>query len=447
MLTEEEELELLELEEAEAKAKATPVTPTETPQPEQKPGYLERVQNTANELALKAGESVKKEPSTLNKIVAPVKQFTGTMAAQLNESLPYRAIGKVAEPIIGAVSKAMPGTTAALGTLGKFYNKNAPESVKNIAGSIGDVSQMVPGVGALGKAIPKTAGFAAEKTGKSLTGMGKSVISSDAKIRDSVAKLAGKTPLEGVKKITDDIAKYEVESATGGFSGISTKAQKRINQEMQRGEQAISDFAAKNPGAAVDVDYTFLQLADDLAGGKEKSIFLNEDKAADLAIQIHSSLEKRGLTGLQPVSKLPEIKKAIDDGMNLFKKGSQQIELDPLPSKVGELSYLRLKNELEQHVPEIAESNKAVHDLITVKTAMEAAQKLAGNRNKLGITDLALIFGGPSLAANMGVSGGAMLAGIPGVALAGKKLAGDARGASAMIKSGRGFQKIGKYLK
>jgi hypothetical protein len=60
---------------------------------------------------------------------------------------------------------------------------------------------------------------------------------------------------------------------------------------------------------------------------------------------------------------------------------------------------------------------------------------------------LALIFGGPSLAANMGVSGGAMLAGIPGVALAGKKLAGDARGASAMIKSGRGFQKIGKYLK
>jgi hypothetical protein len=318
-----------------------------------------------------------------------------------------------------------------------WKGKQSPAAQANITASEAGIEAL--GVrGAIG--APGTAVKATKGTGKALEGAGKSIIARDAKIRDSIAKLAGKNPLKGVQKITDDISKYNVESVRGGFKGIAAKAQKRINAEMDRAEDAIASFSKKNPTATVDVDKTILELADDLTKGKEKSIFLNEDKAADIALSIGEALNRRKLDGLQPVSKLPEIKRTIDEGMGLFKKGSKAIELDPLPSKVGELTYLRLNNELREFVPEVLKANKAVHDLITVKEAMEQAQKLAGNRNMLGITDLALIFGGPQVAQALGAPGGAMLAGAPGAVLAGKKIVGDARGASAMIKAGNILQ-------
>ncbi len=315
-----------------------------------------------------------------------------------------------------------------------FKNKLSPAAQANVTATEAGIEALgVRGaIGAPGAAV-KTTG----KIGGAIENTGKSIIARDAKIRDSIAKLAGKNPLKGVQKITDDISKYKVESTTGGFKGIASKAQKRIDFEMSNAEDAISNFAKKNPTATVDVDNTILQLADDIATGKEKSIFLNEDKAAELALSIQESLAKRGLAGVQPVSSLPEIKRAIDNGMNLFKKGSKNIEIDPLPSKVGELSYLRLNDELGSRIPEVIKANKAVHDLITVKEAMEQAQKLAGNRNVLGINDLALIFGGPQVAKALGAPGGAMLAGAPGAVLAAKKIAGDARGASGLIKAGR----------
>jgi len=332
--------------------------------------------------------------------------------------------------------------------IGEFIG-NVANKYKNWKGNQSPAAQAnytasEAGIEALGVrgalSAPGTAVKATKGTGRALEGAGKSIIARDAKIRDSIAKLAGKNPLKGVQKITDDISKYNVESVRGGFKGIAAKAQKRINAEMDRAEDAIASFSKANPTATVDVDKTILELADDLTKGKEKSIFLNEDKAADIALSIGESLNRRKLDGIQPVSKLPEIKRTIDEGMGLFKKGSKAIELDPLPSKVGELTYLRLNNELREFVPEVTKANKAVHDLITVKEAMEQAQKLAGNRNVLGITDLALIFGGPQVAQALGTPGGAMLAGVPGAVLAGKKIAGDARGASALVKAGNILQ-------
>jgi hypothetical protein len=321
-----------------------------------------------------------------------------------------------------------------------WKEKQSPAAQANITATEAGIEAL--GVrGAIG--APGTAVKATKGTGKALEGAGKSIIARDAKIRDSIAKLAGKNPLKGVQKITDDISKYDVESVRGGFKGIAEKAQKRINSEMNRAEDAISSFSKKNPTATVDVDKTILELADDITKGKEKSIFLNEDKAAEIALSIGDALNRRKLDGIQPVSKLPEIKRTIDEGMNLFKKGSKSIEIDPLPSKIGELSYLRLNKELGDRIPEVITANKAVHDLITVKEAMEQAQKLAGNRNVLGITDLALIFGGPSLAHNVGLP--AMAAGAPGAMLAGKKIVGDARGASALIKTGKILQGKKKY--
>lgn len=353
--------------------------------------------------------------------------------------------GRAGKAISGVAEKT--GISNLIGNIASKYQKykssQSPAAQANITASEAGIEAL--GVrGALG--APGTAVKATGRVGGAIEGAGKSIIARDAKIRDSIAKLAGKNPLQGVKRITDDISKYKIESTTGGFKGIAAKAQKRIDSEMSNVEDAISNFAKKNPTATVDVDNTILKLADDISTGKEKSIFLNEDKAAELALSIQESLLKRGLAGVQPVSSLPDIKRAINDGMNLFKKGSKSIELDPLPSKVGELSYLRLNDELGSRIPEVIKANKAVHDLITVKEAMEQAQKLAGNRNVLGITDLALIFGGPQVAQALGAPGGAVLAGAPGAVLAAKKIAGDARGASALIKTGRTIREASEKI-
>jgi len=143
-----------------------PIPVSEVSEPAKGPTYEQRVQSDADIAALNALESEKKDPGIINRVAAPVKAFTGTMTAQLNESLPYRVIGKVVEPAAKWASKNMEGTTQSIGTAVSAYKKHTPESIKNAIGIISDLSQMIPGVAVAEKAIvsiPKM-GKAADKT-------------------------------------------------------------------------------------------------------------------------------------------------------------------------------------------------------------------------------------------------------------------------------------------
>lgn len=387
----------------------------------------------------------------------------GDMSAGL--TAPIKMLGDIAGTATGTVSRAFEPVTKPIGKalaqitpepikrgLGKAvefgaeqYKKLVPEESRDLVGSMGNIAGAATLANPLKGEIPKLARGAARETGEKLESAGKSLLASGMKIKDKTAAIAGGTPQAGVEKIVNDISKYNVESKTGGFNGIAEKAQSRIDLERQKSQNAMLNYSKNNPGDIVDVDNTFLKFMDDLENGKEPTIFTNETQASDFAARIHDALSKRGLTGNVPVERLPEVKRTIDEGLDLFKKGSKNIGVDPLPAKVGELAYLRLTKELEDKIPEIRESNQAIHDLINVKTAANEAVKRVGNKNKISLSDMALMLGGAPALAAVGVP--ATMTGVaPLVAggLVAKKALSSGRGASMALGAGKTLSRIGE---
>ena len=120
-----------------------------------------------------------------------------------------------------------------------------------------------------------------------------------------------------------------------------------------------------------------------------------------------------------------------------FTKGSPNITSEPYVKQVGDVMYLRMKQELENLAPEIAEHNNAIHDLINVKDASESAAKRIGNRDKIGLKDW-LMFAGIKLSDNaMGKTAGVTLPIVPAAVVMANKLASGGRGSSAMLSLGK----------
>lgn len=387
----------------------------------------------------------------------------GDMSAGL--TAPIKMLGDIAGTATGTVSRAFEPVTKPIGKalaqitpepikrgLGKAvefgaeqYKKLVPEESRELVGSMGNIVGAATLANPLRSEVSTLLRGAAGETGQKLESVGKSLLTSGMKIKDKTATIAGGTPQAGVEKIVNDISKYNIESKSGGFSGIAEKAQNRIDLERQKAQSAISNYSKANPGDVVDVDNTFLKFMDDLENGREPTIFTSETQASDFAAKIHDALSKRGLVGDIPVSKLPEVKKAIDEGLDLFKKGSKNIGADPLPAKVGELAYLRLTKELESKVPEIRESNQAIHDLINVKTAANDAVKRIGNKNKISLSDMAFMLGGAPALAAIGVP--ATMTGVAPIVAGGivaKKALSSGRGASMALGAGKTLSKIGE---
>lgn len=424
--------------------------------------YEERVQQRADELALKSLASTERDPSAINRVLAPTRQFTGTMTAHLNEALPYRLPGMIEKAIPGKVktvaetlAKATPGLNALYAAkvakekaipavAGKVAEKTEalPEKLKNVAGIGMDVAQMIPAAGGGAKVGGKTVDVGLGATSKALKKGGKSLLKSEMKIKDVTAKLASKNVDKGAKRIINNIEKYGLESPTGGFTGISSKAQNKITSFLDKAENAILKKAKEAPGSSIDVDNTFLKYMDDIEMGRVDQVFGEEVKASGLADGIYKALELRGLTGIQPIENIPKIKQTIKNyGGGLFKKGAYNIQKDPLKQQVGEIAYLRLTEDLESIVPEIRKYNQAAKDIITVKTAADEAVKRIGNKNKIGLQDWMILFGGPTAINSLGMSG-AKIAAIPGAGLIAKKALGSGRGASGMMSLGRGAEKL-----
>lgn len=265
---------------------------------------------------------------------------------------------------------------------------------------------------------------------------GKSLFKSAAKIKDNTARLAGRDVESGINKIADDVVRFKLDSPTSGMKGVAKNAQKRITKEKSLADKAMNKFIKQNPDSSIDVDEIFLGLMDDIENGKINSVFGEESAAAKQVANLHRALELRGLTGNQPVSKIPEIKRALAEGTKLFKKGKFAIGADPVKAQAGELVYLRMNDELGRFVPEVNAINRNVSDLINVKRAAIEANKRMANWNKLGLTDI-----GISMSALLGggVSG---LPPIPTFAAAAglvmvRKGLGKGRGTSLILRAGR----------
>jgi hypothetical protein len=405
------------------------------------PSYSERVKNKIGDIA---GESVRRQELGAGKNTSEIAGKMKSMASFLTEAPGAYELGQI---VGGGMKKYLPGTTQAIGTATKAYEEKVPPELKNVIDIGTSAAEIAPIAGVGGKLGAKAVEKGLDVTGKALQKGGKSLLRSSMKPKDVTALLAGKNVEEGAQNIVDNIAKYGIESPTGGFKGISNNAAKKIQESMNLSDEAIKKALKDTPDAVVDIDNTFIKFIDDLENGRINSVFGDEVKSAELANNIHSALELRGLTGIQSIEKIPEIKKVISQyGGGLFKKGPYAIGTDPIKKQVGELAYLKLKEDLEDFVPDIKNINKQTHDLINVKKAADEAAKRIGSRDKIGKTDWILLFGGPTAAHSMGLPSAAAGA-IPGSALIAKKALSGGRGASTLISTGRGLEKLGKIGK
>jgi hypothetical protein len=379
----------------------------------------------------------------------------GGMAARIGGAAVGRTFNVAADEV-GNVLNKVPGYSSlvdmanqkvqpAINAVGNAYQK-MPNEAKDVVDIAANTPVAGLGLRYISNLIGKGISGAVTGMGEAAENAGKSTLISGMKPKDVTAKLAGKDVADGAKNLADNVAKYNLQSTGKGFSGISENAQSRINQEMASADKLVQDAAIKDPTKKFDVDKSFLDLADRIESGKENAVFGDEQKASDMLLNVHKSLELRGLTGEQPISNLPKIKQTINQGMQLFKKGAYNIAQDPIKAQVGELAYLKMKDDLESVVPEIAQHNDAIHDLINVKTAADQAVKRIGNRDKIGLTDWGLLLGGPEVAHTFGAHGLSALGGIPGAVLIAKKAASGGRGSSALISAGQGLQNLGGIL-
>jgi hypothetical protein len=292
-----------------------------------------------------------------------------------------------------------------------------------------------------GKAAGKVAGKVVHKTGDITEGLGKKSLRSGMKIKDPTAKLAGINTEAGVQKIVNDVAKFKIESKTGGFKGMVNNAQKQIDTRMKKSAQAITNFTKKDPIAGVNVTDALKELEDDIRNGRVASIFTGEDNAADFVKEINKSLTKRNLHGYQLIKTLPEINKKMRQGMDLFSKGKFGINDAPMKELVGDLAYLKLLDKIGDRLPEVRKAGQEIHDLINVKTAALEATKRVGNRNDISLSEVLLLLGGGPALQSMGVPTNASFI-VPAVAagIVTKKALGSGRGASTLITAGRGLK-------
>ena len=226
--------------------------------------------------------------------------------------------------------KVKPITTTT--RLGAFGPERTPEQkeketedvlkgVTEFVGSIiSDPTVLISGAKGLIKktGLKKSLGETVEKSGKKF-------LRGSAKIKDVTAKKAARNVEDGAKKIVDDLAKYNLESPTGGFKGVAKNAQSQIDNRISNVDSIIDDVVSKNPNATVDLEEVTLQLIDDLDNGNIPGIPVDEiEKAKNIIYGQQEALAKyKSLEGKLNLKDANIAKKEI--AKKVFKKGAPNI--------------------------------------------------------------------------------------------------------------------------
>jgi len=286
------------------------------------------------------------------------------------------------------------------------------------------------------KAAKKAIKAPKKKLGEGVVGVGKSFVESGAKFTKPFTKHAGRSHKEGTQKFLDDIVKYNLESPLTGFDGSSKKAQKLINSKMNESKNILSNFNKNNPDVKIDVDEVALRLIDDLENGLVKDMPSRDIKRARKVVfeELEEIAEFNKLSGELNVISANKMKQEVSK--NLFKKGAPNISEDPAQKKILELLSLRIRDEIGEVVPAHKVLGREVHELINVRGALDDAAQRIGKNNKLDIPSL--IAGAstvPAYAINPNLAVGI------GAGILGRKILGGGRGASAIIKAGKGIAK------
>lgn len=427
--------------------------------------FEERVQSDADRLAMNAQQSVENDPSLINRALAPTRQFTGTMAAHLNQALPYRAVAKGNEMLYGGLNKIgeaysnlptaakVPFETAkafgrSLPLIGQIIaasefapqaaesveaiQQATPEKVKNVAGIGMDVLSMLPAAYA-GKKAPG----AVKATGKIVEKAGQSALGGQLKISKSAAAKGYGSRIDVKKEnILKNISKYNLEDPLGNFNKMADKASALATKKAKGADNLLKKIAS-SPDAPQG------NFVDDIISGSMDKI---DDLAAigqgDQAERIISGIiddsARRGMGGKVGVDKIVEFKRRLDPDGNLFKSGPGISASDNLDKTIRKDLYRSSVDKIKEISPEASELNKQAKELIDISNVAADAASRTKNPNPIFSLSNTVVGGGGALAA-AATKSPEVAAGTLGL-LALKKASEQGRGPALLMKLGKIMQ-------
>jgi hypothetical protein len=368
------------------------------------------------------------------------------LAGKSADRLAGGRLSQVTKPAIEGVSKGVVGLKP-IQAVTNWYDKQNSAAKANY-GSAVDMTELI-GMGTApgaAKVARKVTGEAIEGAGNIVEKAGKGVMKGQLKIEKPLARALGPNIDEAKNRIVNAISKHKLQSVTGNFEKLASKADDLYGQLANKADEAIETFVKKNPKTKVDSPDLFGQIENEIIKGgaiplgKEDQALKELNKIFDSAIKYGYT----GETGQVDLQELVSLKRALNPDGKLFKKGPQNIELDPINSQLRENLYLKIVKTIEDQVPEAAAFNREARDVRFVRDAAEAASSRIKNRNK--------VFDATSLVLGTGGTAGAIASGnigplvATGAAILANKAAGQGRGASALISAGKFAQGAGKLI-
>jgi len=326
------------------------------------PSYDQLVQSDADRLGVKSLESQKRDPGAINSVLAPVRQFTGTVSSMINQTLPYRALGKGIEYLGKGIGYVLPqGVKKELGNFAagvkQGFDEYLSEPVKNAVGIAGDVLNVVPGsagVEQLGRRAP------AVVTGLIDKGTGR-LASELSGVSEEALRKAGTGFGKGAK---------ELKAAAGTQETIGHDLVQKIRNldEYLPEKQVIKDAIQKIP------DVNSNEIISNLQSRKvPENLSVADDIAANSKIDEWSAmiLKNADANGVVPAQKLLDIRKRMDSKIeDAFGKESNDY-MTALKMARHDIAQGLVKSAEESGVPEYSVAMKSMADKLQKVDALK----------------------------------------------------------------------------
>lgn len=347
-------------------------------------------------------------------------------------------LGKIVSEIAKPVIESEPAQKAI------SWYENLPEAQR------ADLSAAIDAMDVIGYGVGKIAKGPVKAIGKAAEGVGKKFMGGELKIKDTLARRGYGSRIDIKKKnIIDNISKYNLESPTGNFSDMSTKASQMATERVRAADDILMNIAtSQNAPAENFVDDI---LFDEYAAMAKKAAVGKEKQYESILNNILEGAYQRGMGGNTGIEQLIDFKRKLDADGNLFRLGPAMNDADNLERTIRKDLYRKAVDKIRSISPEAAELNKQAKELIDISNVAEDAASRISNRNNI-LSMSNLIVGGagaggalaaqamndPLLALKAILGTGATMGIIRAI--------GQGRGPAMVIKSGKGIQSIDELL-
>jgi hypothetical protein len=278
----------------------------------------------------------------------------------------------LARNVVGGVAEAAPSIAAAQGErIAEGRGASAGEVATEAA-----VSAVLPIVGA------------------GLRGAGRGLMTSAMKPTNASVRKAGFTP----EQLVRNAEKHDVIGTFASFKKNADKVQEALDAADEGMDRVLTEASTKK-GVKINTLEAFTDVLDEIDNPNPQfTPFAPGDfRTARNALEdVYEDIDRIGLSGELTADKARDLKSWL--ARQAFKKGPAIAE-DSIKDKVKELLNLKLKDAIEKAVPEAAQYNQTMHELIPLKRILLEADKRAGNKNAI-LSLPNLIIGGAGYAAS-----------------------------------------------